>query len=133
MKADVEKRPDEVWVILINPITSDEEPKTPGAIADRRNELAGNISLYQELHFIKLVNEWIEKGYFKAELADKLKPIKIRVVTMSKQLSDSLNYWTKLSRDRKLIDTLVADGEMQAGEFLSDLGLKKPSKVAQTA
>jgi NTE family protein len=132
MKADVEKRPDEVWVILINPITSDEEPKTPGAIADRRNELAGNISLYQELHFIKLVNEWIEKGYFKAELADKLKPIKIRVVTMSKQLSDSLNYWTKLSRDRKLIDTLVADGEMQAGEFLSDLGLKKPSKVAQT-
>ena len=114
-------------------MTSDEEPKTPGAIADRRNELAGNISLYQELHFIKSVNEWIEKGYFKAELAKKLKPIKIRVLQMSKQLSDSLNYWTKLSRDRDLVDTLIEDGENQAGDFLRDLVPDSPVEVAETA
>ena len=133
IKTDIKNRPDEIWVILINPITSDEEPRTPGAIADRRNELAGNISLYQELNFIKCVNDWIENGYFRADISKKLKPIKIRVLTMSKQLSDSLNYWTKLSRDRKLIDTLIADGEFQASEFLNDLGRKKPAKVAQTA
>jgi NTE family protein len=133
MKTEAEKRPDEVWVILINPVTSDEEPKTAGAIADRRNELAGNISLNQELHFIKRVNQWIEKGYFRPDISSKLKPINIRVLTLSKRLSDSLNYSTKLSRDRDLIDTLIADGEAQAGEFLSNLVLMNPSEVAQTS
>jgi NTE family protein len=133
MKTEAEKRPDEVWVVLINPVTSDEEPKTSGAIADRRNELAGNISLYQELHFIERVNQWIEKGYFRPDIGSKLKPIKIRVLTLSKQLSDSLNYSTKLSRDRDLVDTLIADGEAQAGEFLGDLALESPIEVAQTA
>ncbi len=133
MKTEAKKRPDEVWVILINPMMSDEEPKTAGAIADRRNELAGNISLYQELHFIKRVNEWIEKGYFRPDIASKLKPTKIRVLTLSKPLSDSLNYSTKLSRDRNLVDTLIADGEAQAGEFLSDIALTNLSEVAQTA
>lgn len=133
MKTEAKKRPDEVWVILINPMTSDEEPKTSGAIADRRNELAGNISLYQELHFIERVNEWIEKGYFRADIGSKLKPIKIRVLTLSKQLSDSLNYWTKLSRDRDLVDTLIEDGENQAGEFLSELASDSPVEITETA
>jgi NTE family protein len=133
MKTEAKNRPDEVWVILINPMTSDEEPKTSGSIADRRNELAGNISLYQELHFIERINKWIENGYFRPEKAGKLKPIKIRILTLSKLLSDSLNYSTKLSRDRNLVDTLIADGESQASEFLSGLALTKPSEVAQTA
>ena len=133
MNTEAAKRPDEVWVILINPVTADEEPKTAGAIADRRNELAGNISLYQELHFINRVNKWIEQGYFRPDIASKLKPTKIRILTISKQLSDSLNYWTKLSRDRNLIDTLIADGETQAATFLSDLALASPSGAAQPA
>jgi hypothetical protein len=48
--------PDEVWVIQINPTGRDEEPDTTETIADRRNELAGNLSLYQELPFIERIN-----------------------------------------------------------------------------
>ena len=31
-------------------------------IADRRNELAGNLSLYQELHFIEKIDQLLEEG-----------------------------------------------------------------------
>ena len=40
--------PDELWVIQINPTARAEEPRTVLDIADRRNELSGNLSLYQE-------------------------------------------------------------------------------------
>jgi NTE family protein len=48
----LDAQPDELWVIQINPKTRSSEPRSVLAIADRRNELAGNLSLYQELHFI---------------------------------------------------------------------------------
>jgi predicted acylesterase/phospholipase RssA len=38
--------PDEIWIIQINPKESTTEPRTVVEIADRRNELAGNLSLY---------------------------------------------------------------------------------------
>ena len=31
-------------------------------IADRRNELSGNLSLYQELHFIEKIDTMLEEG-----------------------------------------------------------------------
>jgi NTE family protein len=51
--------PDEVWVIQINPTARDEEPDTVETIADRRNELAGNLSLYQELAFIEGIDSML--------------------------------------------------------------------------
>jgi NTE family protein len=36
-------------VIRINPMAQDDVPDTPREIADRRNELAGNLSLMQEI------------------------------------------------------------------------------------
>lgn len=121
LKTEQEKRPDEVWVIRVNPIQSKDEPKTTSAIADRRNELGGNLSLNQELRFIETVNRWIDEGHFRPDIQNKLKPIKIRELAMSEQLSDSLDYSTKLSRDRHLVDKLMTDGETRAAEFLKDL------------
>src|SRR5687767_13002864 len=48
----IDTNPDEIWVIQINPTERATEPRTLVEIADRRNELAGNLSLHQELHFI---------------------------------------------------------------------------------
>src|SRR5579884_1634736 len=44
----VDYRPDELWVVQINPPTRTEVPTTADAITDRQNELAGNLSLEQE-------------------------------------------------------------------------------------
>ncbi len=46
-------KPDEIWVIQINLQKRDIEPRSMPQILDRRNELAGNLSLNQEIHFIK--------------------------------------------------------------------------------
>jgi NTE family protein len=52
-------KPDEIWVIQIDPERRAVEPKSMVDILDRRNELAGNLSLYQEIHFIEKINHRI--------------------------------------------------------------------------
>ena len=59
---DAEPKPNEIWVIQINPETSESEPKSMPDITDRRNELSGNLSLYQEIQLIMTVNKWVEEG-----------------------------------------------------------------------
>jgi NTE family protein len=63
----LEVMPDEIWVIQINPTQRDTEPQTTLDIADRRNELAGNLSLYQELHFIEKIDELLKAGILSAK------------------------------------------------------------------
>lgn len=53
MHVPPERKPDELWVVQINPQTREGEPTTLLEIADRRNELAGNLSLNQELRFVE--------------------------------------------------------------------------------
>jgi len=66
VKELTDERPDEIWVIQINPRENEREPKTIAEIADRRNELAGNLSLYQELDFIEKIDQMLEQGHPRA-------------------------------------------------------------------
>ncbi len=55
-----DRKPDLLWVVQINPNRyegPDCGPDTPDEQADRRNELAGNLSLGQELRAIDVVNK----------------------------------------------------------------------------
>jgi NTE family protein len=61
--------PNELWVILINPLRQEREPKRMDDIRDRRNELAANISFQQEINFIGKINELAGRNL----LADKAK------------------------------------------------------------
>jgi len=107
-------KPDEIWVIQINPETSESEPKTVHHIMDRRNQLAGNLSLNQEIFFIEKVNEWVEEGYFPGTESV---IIKVRRIPM---LLD-LDYESKLNRDPTFIQKMIAHGEERAEEFLKEL------------
>jgi NTE family protein len=95
-------------------------PESIGEILDRRNELSGNLSLYQELRFIQVVNRWIKQG-FTAEHKKNYKPITLRRVMMSHELIQRLDSVTKIDRSEFLIERLIADGEIQADHFLDDL------------
>ena len=116
----MERFPDELWVVQINPKTCREVPKTPGEVLDRRNEMIGNESLFQDLRTICLINKFIEKKVFKQELIEKyeIKPVKTFVIQMSPDLLDSLDYSTKLNRKAEFIERLIADGERQGNRFL---------------
>jgi NTE family protein len=118
-----ENKPDEIWIIQVNPKGRDTVPTAPQDIIDRRNEMIGNASLYQDIQKIELVNRFLAEGAFIPEFGAKYKPIALRVITMSPALQKKLDYATKLNRNRNYINELIRDGEIRALEFMKAQGL----------
>jgi NTE family protein len=111
-------KPDELWVVQINPQAIDEEPTSLTEIADRRNELAGNISLNQELRFVETVNEWVAAGH----LPDDYTHTEIRRL----QLDERLGAASKLDRRPAFVEELLDHGRERARGFLDEVGLTGP-------
>jgi len=121
MTVDADRKPDELWVVQINPQERAETPESLVDIADRRNELAGNISLNQELRFIEWVNEWIEAGYLPEE--------RFSLTTARRiELPPDYDQSTKFDRTPSFLEGLIATGEERAEEFLA--GLADPDREA---
>lgn len=78
--------PDEIWVIQINPTERVTEPTSVLEIEDRRNELGGNLSLYQELNFIEQMDSMIERGLLRSE---RYRPVTVRILEMNRPPSSS--------------------------------------------
>ncbi len=113
---DIDAKPDEIWIIQINPKKRKNEPVSVRGILDRRNELAGNLSLYQEIDFINSVNAWVDAEYLPA---DKYKHIEVRWIEMT---DEELDTASKLDRDPSFIQYMIKYGEEKAGDFLAQNG-----------
>jgi len=118
--------PEEIWIIQVNRPQHEDVPESSSDIFDRRNQLAGNLSLRHELQLIDMVNLLLQEGAltprFRARFGlDTAEAITIRFIRMSKQLQEALDYPSKLSRQPAHIDRLIADGEAQASAFLAEL------------
>jgi NTE family protein len=127
--------PDEIWVVQINPKELQTEPRTVLEIVDRRNELSGNLSLYQELRSIEKVDQLLEEGLLSP--GGKYKQIVVRVIELTRsRFSRSLGTASKLNRDPRFIEGLMFHGEARAEEFLAALAFedawrsKDPEAVA---
>ena len=122
-------KPDEIWILQIDPKKRDEEPTSMTDILDRRNELAGNISLYQEVHFLQKMNHLVKKLgdqdvspkertlYVTGEEGEEdreYKYIDIRWIRMSMPL----DFASKLDRRPSFIRRLMKYGERRAEDFL---------------
>jgi NTE family protein len=116
-------KPDEIWVIQIDPERREQEPKSMVDILDRRNELAGNLSLNQEIRSIEKINEFVAMLGEGERLEQKrlripgkeYRPIGIRRIEMARDL----DFASKLDRRPSFIRSLIAYGEERAEEFLS--------------
>lgn len=115
-----DRKPDELWVIQINPKQIREVPTSPEQILDRRNEMIGNESLFQDLEHINMVNRFLERGAFtEAYIREHdLKRIDIFTIQMSAKLLEKLDYASKLNRNAAFIKRLMRDGEQQGELFL---------------
>ena len=128
--------PQEIWVIKINATGLEHVPEAADQIVDRRNELVGNVSLFQQLDSIRVINELYLQGAFTSEFAkgmridgpicipksfedDAARDYHIPFIEMSTQLSRSLDYESKIDRSVEHIEKLMKDGEQQASEFLA--------------
>jgi NTE family protein len=90
---------DELWVIQINASTCVRIPTETHEILDRRNDLAGNISMEQELGFIETINRAIAQGKI---IDPKYRPIWVSRITLDRQL----NFRSKMDRRPGLLDEL---------------------------
>lgn len=134
-------KPDEIWLVRINPEERASEPTRLPDIVDRRNELSGNLSLQQELHLLSLVNRWIEDGRFagasgrdsnaepesesdagSASVTSAYKPITVRELALDRELLAS----SKLNRRPSFVDGLREDGRAAAASFLADPAARTP-------
>jgi NTE family protein len=118
--------PEEIWIIQVNRAEHDDVPQWPSDIFDRRNHLAGNLSLQHELQVIEMINRLLQEGAltddFRARFQVDIKePIAVRFIRMSPELQKGLDYPSKLSRQPPFIDKLIADGERQTRAFLAQL------------
>lgn len=109
---EVADKPDEIWIVQINPKRREEVPRSVEGITNRRNELAGNLSLYQEVEFIEQVNDWVEDGVLSGEY----KRVNVEFIELDVELSAS----SKLDRDPEFIDRLMQRGARRAERFLDE-------------
>ena len=109
-------KPDEIWIIQTDPKERSHEPISAADIESRRSELTGNLSLNQEVYFIKKVNEWI--GALSGEFKNKYKPVEIRTIEMRDELGETLDLASKLDRHPELINKMMDYGYRQAEEQL---------------
>lgn len=133
----VENIPDEIWLIKINPTARQRIPVKPAEIIDRRNQLEGNISLFQQLGHLELINDMILADAFRPEFlarfdikapvriprsfhSDEARPYHIPCIEMPVELQDLLDYEGKIDRGSANINRLVAEGEKAAAVFLRD-------------
>lgn len=106
-------KPEELWVVQINPQQREGPFRSIEDIIDRRNELSGNLSLNQELGFLQQVNEWIDAGYLPEERFNR---IDVRRIPLGERLS----YPSKLDRSPEFVGDLMDAGERRAESFLAD-------------
>lgn len=118
-KKNAEEKPDQIWVIQINPKKRSYKPTSPEDIEDRRNELAGNISLKHELHFIESLNKFIDDLPKESKYTSKYKLIEVKPpIEMTKE---DLPVASKWKLDPQFIRDMMAYGEKEAGKFLAEL------------
>jgi NTE family protein len=108
-------QPDEVWVIQINRTARDRLPRTMDDIHDRRNELAGNLSLEHELRFVEKINDLLRRGML---VNSPYRPITVHRIVMEKDL----DYASKFDRSESLIRDLMGYGTERARQFFGERG-----------
>ena len=135
----LDAQPDEIWVIQINPNSLAPRPKVPEPgdeptsvveILDRRNALAGNLSLNQELRHLEEINELVEELGEGEGLGEKrlrvrrgkvYKPVVVRQIEMSLPLGAA----SKLDRSPSFIRRMMGYGERRAEEFFAALSFEE--------
>jgi NTE family protein len=117
---------DELWLIQINPSTIARVPTETHQILDRRNSLAGNLSMEQELRFIETINRAIATG----EIRDpRYRPIEIQRIALDRVLHAR----TKLDRSPELLEDLRAYGRAKSQWFYKHRDQQRGGKVGVRA
>jgi NTE family protein len=116
-----DEKPDELWIIRINPQEFHPASLKIGLedIRDRENDLAGNLSLTQELDAIVTINEWIGRYGDSHPPLDTRKIVDVRTIKMTRDTAWSLKHTSKFDRSSAHFASLRDEGQMIAEQWLA--------------
>lgn len=124
--------PDELWVVQITPSAVDEVPRTLTEIVDRRGDLSGNLSLYQELAFVETLNALIDAG--RLSPGGEIGRTVVRVIELPRSvLPRALGAASKLDRNPAFLRRLRDAGRTQAERFLAALEFERAWTTGEAA
>ena len=117
-----EEKPDEIWVVRINPqemywLNSNISLED---IRDRENDLSGNLALNQELDHILTINRWLEQFGDAHPPLDTRKLVTVRTIKMRRETAWGLRYTSKFDRDPGHLNQLRDEGSSIARQWLAD-------------
>lgn len=112
---------DEIWLIQINRSTCLRVPTEPHEILDRRNQLAGNLSMEQELKFIDFINRSLRSGLVDRK---KFRPVEVLRIPLDRDLG----YQSKLDRRPEFLKELMEYGRAKSRWFLKERERRMPSR-----
>lgn len=116
------EKPDEIWVVRINPqeISPQSQKVSLEDIKDRENDLAGNLSLNQELDHILTINRWLaEHGDSHPPLCGR-KIVDVRTIKMRRETAWGLQHTSKFDRSADHFARLREEGQAVAEQWLAD-------------
>jgi NTE family protein len=117
-----EEKPDEIWVIRINP--QEFYPTWVNVsledIRDRENDLAGNLSLNQELDHIMTINRWLEQHGDSHPPLNNRKVVEVRTIKMTRETAWGLRHASKFDRSPSHYARLREEGRMIGEQWLTD-------------
>jgi NTE family protein len=115
------EKPDEIWVVRINPQEFDPQQKLTSLedIRDRENDLSGNNALNQELDHILTMNNWLVRYGDSASFLSNRKIVDIRTIKMTRQTAWTLKVTTKFNRDPGHLRKLHQEGRQVAEQWLA--------------
>jgi NTE family protein len=119
---DKEDKPDEIWVIRINPQEFHPEGGPIGLddIRDRMNALAGNLSLNQELDHILTLNHWLREYGDTHPPLSKCKVVDVRTIKMTRETAWRLCHTSKFDRSPGHLGALRDEGQGVARQWLRE-------------
>jgi NTE family protein len=112
------ERPEELWVVRINPQQWPEVPESNADVHDRENELMGNLSLNKELDLIMMKNEWNKK--YGGQFAIDYPLVIVRTIKMTQKTADGLYYSSKFDRSEGFMTRLRQEGRDVARQWLNN-------------
>lgn len=134
-----ERMPDEIWIILIDPLTYNHVPESPYDILERRTQMTSNVSLLHDLEKLAIFSKLFRDGDLNKSFLKKYGfhdniDVKFRVVKISQEIQEKLDYASKLSRNPDLIDSLIKDGKLKGQELVDGLNVQgyTPEQVMKT-
>lgn len=110
-------RPNDLLLVLLNPIARDRVPRTPVEIADRINEISFNAPLLAELRAIEFVGRLLDQGLLVPEAARHYRRILVHAIAADAHLA-GLGVSSKLSPEWRFLIRLRDRGREAASEWL---------------